>query len=153
MTVARRGLPTDALGAPRIDRRPPAAGAPDLDDLVRGIVQCWLEVEARRRPLTQLAPLMSPILRTTVARRLAAGRRSGRPGSAGRIRSTIVQHRGVDHVEAAVTIERDGRVTAVAVTLGRYRGQWRLVELAAPESVDDRPRADGPPDVRRRGTS
>ncbi len=124
---ANRAVPTGRAGQrPRPQR-------PDPARLAALLVRLTSEVAAGRRPLSQLEPLLAP----TLARRLAAGLRPGmhRPQR----EPTVVRVIADDPtpsgaVEATVLIERDGRVTAIAVRLERHHGAWRATELTAPEA-------------------
>lgn len=122
-----RAAPTGRAGQrPRPQR-------PDPARLAALLVRLTGEVAAGRRPLRQLEPLLAP----TLARRLAAGLR---PGIARPQREPVVVRTLAGDptpsgaVEATVLVERDGRVTAVAVRLERHHGAWRATELTAPEA-------------------
>jgi hypothetical protein len=107
--------------------RPPAATLAAL------LVRLSAEVAAGRRPLRQLEPLLAP----TLVRRLAAGLRPGvsRPRELPVVRQVVVgDPTPSGAVEATVLLEREGRVTAVAVRLERHLGAWRATEMTAPES-------------------
>jgi len=128
--------------------RPPAG--PDPVRLARAVVVTWLEIEAGRRPLEQLAPLLAPV----IARRIAASVRDNRrrgvvtwgPGA-----DTVVACHGQSLDEGscdAVVVVRTGRrIAAVAVRLERHRGAWRVVELARPEDGYDAVRTASLPDA------
>ncbi|MFP4149950.1 MAG: Rv3235 family protein [Nitriliruptoraceae bacterium] len=113
------------------------------------LVLAWAEVQAGRRPLRQLDPLLSPAIR----RRLAVQAPPRRPPSeqAIALRRIVVRHPTPDACEAVVLVERDRRVTAVAVRLERHLGRWRAVDLTAPEAgLTALPTASLPPGYRPR---
>lgn len=116
------------------DNRP--ARRADPNRLARAVVIAWLEVESGRRPLEQLAPLLSPAIRYRVAITLRRNRRDGvipfGPG-AGAVLSVIGQHRDDATFDSVVLVRVGPRVSAVSVRLERHHGAWRVVELARPE--------------------
>jgi hypothetical protein len=143
----RRVTPHDD-GTDRTERRP--GSPPDPARLVVLLVRLTAEVAAGRRPVAQLEPLLAP----TLLRRLAAQLRPGlaRPDGTPRIRRVLVAPASpTGAVEATVLLERDGRVTALAVRLERHRGLWRATELTAPES-GYRPLATRSDPLGRRGS-
>lgn len=95
------------------------------------VVLAWQEIRDGRRPLRQIAHLLSP----AVERRLAAGISSGASPHHGRtrIRRVVTHAVARQAYEAVVLVERAERVTAVAIRLERHLGHWRIVELASPE--------------------
>jgi hypothetical protein len=110
--------------------RPPG---PDPARLAGLLVRAWLEVRAGRRPLGQLAPLVAP----AVYRRLASQlpRIPGASRRIAQVRKVRASFPSASACEACVTVLDDaGRTTAVAVRLERNLGQWRVVELMAPEA-------------------
>ncbi len=112
------------------DRRPTTANPEHLAVL---LVRAWEEVRSGRRPFGQIAPLLSPVMRRRFGADLATARR-GPEAPPLRVRRAVTCA-PVDGVcEVSIVIERDGRVTAVAVRLERHRGGWRVVEFTAPES-------------------
>ncbi len=128
-------------------RRPkrPAAGHPDPVRLARAVAFAFLEIEAGRRPVAQLAPVLSPALQVRLTK---IARRPG-PGPAA---DAIVAVRATcptpDVCDAAVVVRRGRRVGVLAIRLERYRHAWRVVELARPEdrgrSVASRSLPPGP---------
>jgi hypothetical protein len=120
-----------AEGEPRPQpSRPPAATLAAL------LVRLSVEVAAGRRPLRQLEGVLAPSL----VRRLAAGLRPGgsRPQEVPVVRRVVVgDPTPSGAVEATVLLEREGRVTAVAVRLERHLGAWRATEMTAPEAGYD----------------
>lgn len=117
-----------------IPRRSPAPL--QLQRLAAGAALLFLEVEAGRRPVTQLRVVVSPgLYRRIVRRRTTTARPAGvLPGPTERaILSVFCQAPTDDVAEASVIIDRGGRVGALAVRLERRDGGWRAVELTAPE--------------------
>lgn len=127
--------------------RPPG---PDPGRLAGMLARTWLEVRERRRPLSQLAPLLAPALRRRLEQQLVHSEPSRYHPT--HVRRVTASWPSPAACEAAVVIERDGRATAVAVRLERHLGAWRVVELTAPEDglpalptaslPDDHPRRD-----------
>ncbi|MBW3577511.1 MAG: hypothetical protein KY462_07190 [Actinobacteria bacterium] len=113
-------------------RRPqrPAAGHPDPLRLARAVAFTFLEIEAGRRPVAQLAPVLAPALQVRLSE---IARRPG-PGPAA---DAIVAVRATcptpDVCDAAIVVRRGRRVGVLAIRLERYRHAWRVVELARPE--------------------
>lgn len=106
---------------------------PDPVRLAGLLARTWLEVRARRRPLEQLAPYLSPAVRRRLAGQVAA-RGDARAHQAARVRRVVASAPCPLVCEAVVVIAQGGRTTAIAVRLERHRGRWRAVELAAPEA-------------------
>lgn len=119
---------------PRSDRRPVDSrpGPPDPARLAALLVLAWSEVLDGRRSFPQLTPLVSPAVSRRLAAQLANER--GRGPRELRIRRVKTGTPTPGVCEACVVVERDGRVSAVAVRLERHRGAWRVVELATPEA-------------------
>ena len=112
------------------DRRP---ADPDPARLAAVLARAWLEVHAGRRSLPQLRPLLSP----ATYRRLASQLRTTPPVPASdgpHVRRVVSTHPAPGACEATVLVERDGRISAIAVRLERHRGAWRAVELTPPEA-------------------
>lgn len=112
--------------------RPPSA--PDPERLARLLVRVWFEVQAGRRPFKQLAPLVAPALHRRLSSQLPRRRHDRPPMSAATIRRVVVTCPREDAYELCVLVEREGRVTAVALRLERRHGAWRAVDMTAPES-------------------
>lgn len=113
---------------------PAAPTAPDPEGLARLLVRVWFEIQAGRRPFNQLAPLVSPALRRRLLSQLPRASGSRRRQPAATIRRVIVTCPRQEAFEMCVLVERDGRVTAVALRLERRRGAWRAVDMTAPEA-------------------
>lgn len=124
----------------RIERRPDAE--PDPERLVAAVARAVLEVEVGRRPLSQLEPVLAPAVVARLALRDDRARRSARtlrepivgPGSTAVVR-VLGQHPAEGVYEAVALVRRTGRILAVAMRAERYRGSWRIVELARPEDT------------------
>ena len=138
MTAAR--TPATVRQLRDVARHP--AGRPDPERMAIAVVRAYLEVEAGRRPLEQLAPALSPMvhdrLRATLAARrrraLATGRRPSAPGPSIRsIRAVQVTRPTEDTLEASIVVHAGSRVTAVCVRLEAWQAAWRVTELARPE--------------------
>jgi len=113
------------------------------------LVLAWSEVRAGRRPMRQLEPLLSPAIRRRLA--IQAPPRCPPSHQPIAIRKVVVRHPASDACEAVVLVERDRRVTAVAVRLERHLGRWRAVDLTAPEAgLTALPTASLPPGHRPR---
>lgn len=120
------------------DRRPTPAGpagvrpsgAPDPERLVALVARVFLEVEAGRRPLWQLEPLLAPSLYVRLRR---SAHRPHRSRGRVEVRNTGVSRTGPDTCDAAVVVRRGARAGSLALRLERRDGTWRVVELARPE--------------------
>ncbi|GGI03932.1 Rv3235 family protein [Egicoccus halophilus] len=117
--------------AGRPGRGPRRPAAPDPQRLAGLLVRAWLEVRAGRRTLRQLEPLVSPSVYQRLADQLPPAPRRAPLGRVVRVRATSPTPRVC---EAAVLVRCGPRTTAVAVRIERHLGQWRAVELTAPES-------------------
>lgn len=105
----------------------------DAPERVAGLlVLAWTEVRAGLRPFRQLEALLSPAIRRRLAVQAPPRHRPVRQSIT--IRKVVVRHPRPDACEAVVLVERDRRVTAVAVRLERHLGRWRAVDLTAPEA-------------------
>lgn len=105
-------------------------GPPDVERLARAVAHAFLEVEAGRRPLSQLRPVLSP----AVWQRLRPLLRPGGtcPGADAVVSVHTAQPRA-DVCDAAVVVRRGSRVGALTIRLERHEKAWRVVELARPE--------------------
>jgi hypothetical protein len=124
-----------AATPPRTARRPPDGRPPGPDPvrLAAILARAWLEVRTGRRPLHQLAPLLSPAARRRLAGQLPP--RGAHPGhEPARVGRTFPSTPAEGVREVAVMVEQGGRTTAIAVRMERHRGAWRAVELTAPEA-------------------
>ncbi|MBW3659985.1 MAG: hypothetical protein KY457_15200 [Actinobacteria bacterium] len=121
-----------------IERRP--AAEPDPERLCAAVARAVLEVEVGRRPLHQLEPVLSPAVVARLAVRDDRARRMARvlgqpivgPGSIVVVK-VLSQRPTGDACEAVVLVRHGRRVVAVAMRAERYRGRWRITELARPE--------------------
>lgn len=125
----------DHEGHPPPRVRTPATTLPGPDPvrLAGLLARTWLEVRARRRPLAQLAPYLSPAVRRRLAGQVAP-RDDARVLEAARVRRVWASSPCPLVCEAVVVVVQGDRTTALAVRLERHRGRWRAVELAAPEA-------------------
>jgi hypothetical protein len=108
--------------------RPPG---PDPARLAGLLARTWFEVRSGRRPLHQLAPLVTPAVRRRLAGTLR--QQDAPPGGSVAIRRIVTTSPAVDVHEAVVLVDQGHRTTAVAIRLERRRGRWRAVDLTAPE--------------------
>lgn len=108
--------------------RPPG---PDPARLAGLLARTWFEVRSGRRPLHQLAPLVTPAVR----RRLAGTLQRQAAPAEGKvvIRRIVATSPVADVHEVVVLVDQGHRTTAVAIRLERRRGRWRAVDLTAPE--------------------
>src|SRR5689334_4767621 len=110
--------------------RTPTASLPTSHLYARRLVQGVLEVLAGVRGVKQLQRDTTPELYLALAETLAQRPRvTGRRPSTRSIRSLHVQERPEGVVEACATIEKDGRVAALALRLEGFEGRWRCTEL------------------------
>lgn len=142
--------------------RPPGrtdAGGPDVERLLAAVARTTVEILAGRRPLRQLLQLVSPAVYDRLRAQLSRRRQERGGAAATVVRRVLTTWPTPTSCEATVLIDRGGRTTALALRVERYRGAWRIVEIAAPEAglqpVPTPPRLEPwPPPVRRpRGTS
>ena len=123
--------------SPGVGDRRPLGGRPPGPDPVRlaGLLaRAWLEVRTGHRPLSQLAPLVSPAARRRLASQLPDRPATRHLGPPPRVRRLIEFTPAPGIREVTVLIEHSGRTTAIAVRMERHRGAWRAVELTAPEA-------------------
>lgn len=127
-------------GGPPTTPRP--APGPDPERLIAAVARYVLEVECSRRPLWQLEPVLTPSVARRVARRhrrlQVEARRTGStiPGPGpGTIVKLICQTPAEGVCEATVILRVGERVTSMSVRAERWRGGWRVVELARPEDA------------------
>lgn len=124
----RRPGTSDRPGAP--DR---PARVPDPETLVGQLAIRWIEVRDRQRPLHQLEPFLAPALHHRLRTQLAPlPVPAWHPARLVRVHPDVV--RRPDVFQASVVVRQAGRTTALAVRLERHLGQWRVVELTAPEA-------------------
>lgn len=119
---------SEAPRAPR-DHRPDARSDPAR--LARLVALVFLEVEAGRRPFSQLEPLLAPAL----ALRLQTRCRLRCAPCAGSVLAVAITELDEDRLEASAVVDRGGRVGALALRLERHLGSWRIAELARPEDA------------------
>lgn len=126
--TSRRPRGTDRAPA----GRRPAPSRPQVESLAAAVARAWLEIEAGRRPLAQLTPLLSPAVASRLRQRLTnSGRVLAPPVQA--VRSLRPSWSSPTACDVAVIVQRAARVGALAIRLEVHRGSWRVVELVAPE--------------------
>lgn len=119
---------------PRPPRRPVAArrtGAPDPMRLIVLAARAYLEIEAGRRPLSHLEPLLAPGLAVRLAASLPRKRCPGPAVDA--VRTVRCSQSSEEAVDGVAVVRRGQRVGALSIRVERHRGSWRVVELALPE--------------------
>jgi hypothetical protein len=110
--------------------RTATAELPASHVFARTLVQAVLEVLAGVRSIKQLRRETTPELYTALAASLEDRPRpvGARPDLRA-VRSLHVQERPEGVVEACATVQRDGRVGALALRLEGFEGRWRCTEL------------------------
>ncbi len=128
-----RHLPFERVPAP-LAWRPPLAGRTALPDPApwsRRLLVGMIETAAGRRPLPQLAALLSPSVASGLGADFerAAGR--GRPHWLHRagVRSVHATQPSPGVAEIAATVDVGDRVRAVALRLETRHGRWRCTRL------------------------
>lgn len=131
--------PAGRRPAPRTTGPPPRR----LEDLARGVAQLCLEVEAARRPVALLAPLLDRRLICQLERGWVRG--AATPGRVVSVSGRLV---AADCYEAVAVVCRGERFGALALQLRRRHERWVITEAVRPEdgphaplpySVDDEP--------------
>lgn len=121
----------------------PRGGVPDPRRLVEVVARAYLEVEAGRRPLRQLVPLLAPAVHLRLEGTHKRPRSHLGPDATSLI-SIRCSEPGEGVLEAAAIVRRATRVAALVIRAERYRGAWRIVEIARPEDpASPRPRYPG----------
>ena len=105
---------------------------PDPVRLAGVLARAWFEIQSGRRPLHQLAPLLSPAIRRRMAGQLAPA--EAPPTAIPRIHKILPSAPKAGVREVVVLIDHHERISALAVRMERHRGRWRAVELTAPEA-------------------
>lgn len=108
-------------------RRPDDICNAELADMAKAFVLLYLEVEAGRRSRRQLEPLVHPRLAAALAAVWV------RPGARGHLHHMQGSRTAPDRFEAVAVVRRGPRYGAIAVSLQRFRGRWRVVDAARPE--------------------
>jgi hypothetical protein len=129
-----RRLPFELAPAPATvwrPRPPRPRGLPDPAPWGRRLLIGMIETAAGRRPLHQLASLLSP----SVSRGLGADfERAAQAGSAhwlhrAAVRSMRVAEPAEGVAELSATVELGRRVRAIAMRLEEHHGRWRCTRL------------------------
>lgn len=129
---AVRATPRRPLRRPTLAPTPARrTGAPDPVRLIRLAARAYLEIEAGRRPLSHLEPLLAPGLVVRLAASLPRGRSPGPAVDA--VRTVRCSQPSEDTVDGVAVVRRGQRVGALSIRVERHRGSWRIVELALPE--------------------
>lgn len=109
----------------------------EAERLVPALARWYLEFLAGHRTLEQLGDLITPAVSARLRRRQLDAR--GEPVIPDpRVAATTVVRAELrwtsdTRCEATVLVVRDGRTTALAITLQRHPDRWRVTELASPE--------------------
>lgn len=131
MTRSPRSRPTAAR---RITRPTDPAEA---ERLVPALARWYLEYLAGHRGLEQLGDLVTPAVAARLRHRRGDARGSPTVPDPAVAATTVVRSTlrwpSDTRCEATVLVLRDGRTTAVAITLQRHPDRWRVTELASPE--------------------
>lgn len=110
----------------------------EAEIIVPALARWYLEYLAGHRTLEQVAGLVTPAVAARLERRRLAARsprqRTPDPGiAAAVVRRVALRWMSSTRCEALVLVARDGRTTALAITLQRHPERWRVTELASPE--------------------
>lgn len=107
---------------------PRSRGVDQLLTMADGFVQLFVEIEAGRRPRSQLAPLMTPML---YARLADVWVRGGAPAT---VLSVRIAGRGPRRCDVVAVVRRGVRCTAIALELVHHRRRgWLVSDVARPE--------------------
>jgi hypothetical protein len=110
--------------------RTATAELPASHVFARTLVQGVLEVLAGVRSVKQLRRDTTPELYTALTASLEGrARPAGLRPDLKAVRSLHVQERPEGVVEACATVQREGRVVALALRLEGFEGRWRCTEL------------------------
>ncbi|MGH3440970.1 MAG: Rv3235 family protein, partial [Nitriliruptorales bacterium] len=104
--------------------------APDPERLARAVAHAFLEVEAGRRPLSQLERLLSPALWQRLSQ---VAIRPGPGPTANAVVAVCGQRLDDEAFDAAVVVRRGERRGVLVIRLEQRQAVWRVVELARPE--------------------
>lgn len=102
----------------------------DPERFAHAVARVFLEVEAGRRPLRQLGPVLAPALQARLA---VAARRPGPGPTLDAVVAVRSSRPHPDACDAAVVVRRGERVGVLVVRLEWHNAAWRVVELARPE--------------------
>ena len=123
-------MSTMTLATTRIQQEP--SGSPLR--LIEAVALLYLEIEAGRRPASQLSRVLSPSVHRRLIARIRTGRHRGRACPApDAVRAIHTCQPATGAIEASVVVSVAGRFRALAIRAERHLGTWRIVELASPE--------------------
>lgn len=109
----------------------------EAERIVPALARWYLEFLAGHRTLDQLGDLITPAVADRLRRRQLDTRGQPVVPDPGVAATTIVRAAlrwtSDTRCEATVLVLRDGRTTALAITLQRHPDRWRVTELASPE--------------------
>lgn len=122
--------------------RPGARGDRSTGRLLEGLVHTMVEMEAGRRPIHSLDPHASPLAARRIRRIVMTARveGAGRPRPPRgctppvRVRTVSAFHPTAGVTEGVVLVRSDERTRAYCIRLEQRGQQWRIVELAPPDT-------------------
>lgn len=122
----------------------------EVDRIVPALTRWYLEYLAGHRTLDQLGDLVTPAVAARLRQRLGdprGGPAVPDPGiAATAVLRWTTRWTSATRCEATVLVDRDGRTTALAITLQRHPDRWRVTDLASPEDGVPALRATPVPD-------
>jgi hypothetical protein len=129
-----RRLPFDPLPAQPavwVPRPPRPRGTPDPGPWARRLLIGMIETADGRRPLQQLAALLSPSVGQGLRADFDRGTRAGSPHWLHRaaVRTVRVTEPTPGVAEVCATVETGRRVRAIAIRLETHVGRWRCTRL------------------------
>jgi hypothetical protein len=128
-----RRLPFDLPAPPRLWRAGPPrpTGLPDPARWGRRLLVGMIETAAGRRPLRQLAAMLSPSVTRGLGTDFDTAAKLGTPHWLHRatVRSLRVSEPADGVAELCATVDTDRRVRAVALRLEAHHGRWRCTRL------------------------
>ena len=129
-----RRLPFDPLPAPpRVWRSAPprSTGLPDPGSWGRRLLVGMIETAGGRRPLHQLAAMLSPSVSRGIGVDFERAARLGRPHWLHRatVRSMRVSEPAAGVAELCATVDTGPRVRALAMRLEEHHGRWCCTRL------------------------
>jgi hypothetical protein len=129
-----RRLPFDLAPVPTPVWRPPTPrprGLPDPSAWGRRLLIGLIETAAGRRPLHQLAAMLSPSVSRGIGTDFERSARIGTPHWLHRagLRSVRVSEPAQGIAELCATVDTGRRVRAVAMRLEEHHGRWRCTRL------------------------
>ncbi len=107
----------------------PLAHLPDAEDFAARIAVTLIEVISGRRPLTHVGRVTSPEVYTSLERRRIGGRNTDHRMRPSRVRRVVGSSPREGVFDAAVIIDDQRRVRAMALRLLGVDGRWLVTEL------------------------